>query len=166
MANTYELLTSATVTSAQASIEFTSIPQTYTDLILVCSTRVDTASGVVASLKVQCNGTDITGRRLGAEGSPFAAYSDTGSSAYTDTAGATASTFNNTQFYIPNYASTSAYKSISIDSVAENNATAAGLSLIAGIYSSNTAISSLKILNASYNLLTYSTAYLYGVKNA
>jgi hypothetical protein len=166
MVNTYTLIASSTVASAQANIEFTSIPSTFTDLVLVCSTRIDTASGVVASLKIQCNGTDITGRRLGAEGSPMAAYSDTGSSAYTDTAGATASTFNNTQFYIPNYASTTTYKSISIDSVAENNATAAGMDLVAGIYSSNTAITSLKILNSAYNLLTYSTAYLYGVKNA
>jgi hypothetical protein len=165
--NTYEAIATVTVGSGgAANIEFTSIPQTYTDLQLVCSVRIVNPNGVVTSLKIQCNGVDITGRRLGAEGNPMAAYSDTNSSAYGVADQATASTFGNAYFYIPNYTSSTTYKSISADNVAENNAISAGLSIISGIYSANTAISSLKILNVSYNLMQYSTATLYGIKNS
>tara|TARA_R110000868_G_scaffold118811_1_gene314883 strand:- start:300 stop:803 length:504 start_codon:yes stop_codon:yes gene_type:complete len=167
MANTYTLISSNTVgAGGVASITFSSIPSTYTDLLLVCSTRITTTSGVVASLKLQCNGVDITGRRLGAEGNPMAAYSDTNATAYTATDAATASTFNNTSFYIPNYGSTTTFKSVSIDSVTENNAVSGGLDLVAGIYSANTAITSLTILNASFNLMQYSSAYLYGISKS
>ena len=79
---------------------------------------------------------------------------------------ATASTFGNTEIYIPNY-TLSANKSVSIDSVGENNATAALSVLVAALWSNSAAISSISI--ASQNgtlLLQFSTAYLYGVKNA
>jgi hypothetical protein len=35
--NTYVALATATATGSQSTITFTSIPQTYTDLVLVCS---------------------------------------------------------------------------------------------------------------------------------
>jgi hypothetical protein len=55
---------------------------------------------------------------------------------------------------------------LNIDTVTENNGTSSGLASQAGLYSSNTAITSISL---SINLglfVEHSTAYLYGVKNA
>ena len=161
----YVLLEKITVGAAGASsVTFSGIPQTgYTDLVIKTSVRTD-QSGVNRSFKVQPNGVDLTARRLGAEGTPtFAAYSDTGISLYAVGAGATASTFNSTDVYIPNYASTSTYKSVSIDVVNENNGTDSGMMLYAGLYSSNTAITSVTLIPNLGSFVQYSTFYLYGV---
>lgn len=166
MANTYTLIASNTVGSGGvSSVTFSSIPATYTDLLLNISARSD-QSGVNRSFKVQPNATDITAKRLGAEQSPMITYSDSGISLYLPGTGATASTFGNTYTYIPNYASSTTYKSLSADSVNENNGTDAGLMLLAGLYSSNTAITSLVCTINAGNFVQYSTFYLYGIKNS
>jgi hypothetical protein len=79
--------------------------------------------------------------------------------------GATASTFNNADLYIPNYAGSN-NKSFSIDSVSENNGTAAVASLFAGLWSQTAAITSITLTSRNGNFDQYSTAYLYGVNNA
>jgi hypothetical protein len=80
--------------------------------------------------------------------------------------GATANTFSNVSYYFPNY-SGSANKSVSIDSVTENNGTGADASFTANLWASTAAINQLTVkpYDAS-NFVQYSTAYLYGVKNA
>jgi len=44
MANTYTLIEAKTLGSSTASVTFTSIPQTYTDLAVLLSVRQDTAN--------------------------------------------------------------------------------------------------------------------------
>jgi len=77
----------------------------------------------------------------------------------------TTSTFNNAQVYIPNYAGSN-QKFFSVDSGGENNATTAYQLFNAGLYNQTTAINQISLKIASSNLAQYSTAYLYGVKNA
>jgi len=167
MANTFELIASSTVTGATAAnIDFTAIPATYTDLCLEFSAR--TAQSEVATwLKVSFNGltTNFSSRYLVGNGS--AASSNTlaqyGGDAVSATA--TASTFSNVQLYIPNYAG-GTNKSYSVDSVTENNATEAYALLIAGLWSNSAAINQITLTPNAGNFVQYSTAYLYGVKNA
>jgi hypothetical protein len=169
MANTFELIASSTLASAQASIDFNSISSSYTDLCLKVSARGTTGS--FASLRITINSatTNYSSRRLYGDGSTAA--SDTPSSpAYLvqepiTSASETASTFASTEFYFPNYTA-AVNKSVSVDSVAENNATATYTMMNAGLWSQTTAISSLSLFMSSGNLAQYSTAYLYGVKNA
>ena len=80
-----------------------------------------------------------------------------------NSAGGTASTFSNISIYIPNYASTSAYKSISIDGVQEANATTAWAYLNAALFQSNNAINQVTITSWNSTWAQYSTATLYGV---
>jgi len=172
MANTYKLISSVTVGSGgAASIDFTSIPQTYTDLVIKVSYRSTATPGVaVDNLNAQFNGnTAVVYSEKGVGGNGSAAYSQQ----YTrnlvgvglgNSANSTANTFGNTDIYIPNYTSSN-YKSSSADGVTENNATASWVEMDAGLFSNTSAITSIK-LTCGGNFVQYSTAYLYGISNA
>lgn len=173
MPNTMTLIASSTVgAGGSASIDFTSIPSTYTDLCVFLSGR-STASFDRRILRLRFNNSstasDYTGRDITGNGtSPGSNTQTAGSSSYIQVydlpaANATANTFGNIMIYVPNYASTSNYKSVSVDAVAENNATAAIMSLLAGLYNQNTAISQINLLPDSGNFAQYSSAYLYGI---
>ena len=171
MASTYELIASYEVGAGGASsIDFTSIPSTYTDLVLKVSLRAET-SGIDAA-KVTFNGSSsgYSYRSIWASGSGTPA-SYNGSSdgyfqlQYSGGTSSTASTFTNGEMYIPNYAG-STNKSASLDQVQENNATTAYIVPMALLWSNTAAITSIKIQQTTGNLAQYSTAYLYGVKNA
>lgn len=170
MANTYTLIQSVTVGSGgAASIEFTSIPQTYTDLVLVCSLQNNAAVGAAdRSYFVYANNstTSYTYRRLtGYNGS---ASSDSGSSAIVGAVGGTtnSSVFNNAQIYIPNYTSSN-NKVFSCDNVSEANSTTNyELDMSAILWSNTAAITSLKLVINSQNIVQYSSASLYGIKNS
>ena len=152
----------------QASIVFDLIPDTYTDLYLVVSARSNRAVGEVDDLKVKFNtsSSNITSRALYGNGS--GAFSGTA----TDRLGwvpangeATANTFGNAGFYIPNYTSSNA-KSLSADTVTENNATDVLLGITAMLWnpSPQAAIDEIEIypLNGTL-LMEYSSATLYGI---
>jgi hypothetical protein len=164
MATTYEAIETVEVGSGgAATIEFTSIPSTYTDLCLMLSARSPRAS-TNDTLTLQLNSTNITGRRIYGDGSTPA--SDTVPQILPPAANSTSNTFGSTTFYIPNYASTSQYKSVSIDDTMENNDTSSYMDLIAGIYSSNSAVTSITLDLDNGNFDQYSTATLYGIKNS
>ena len=79
--------------------------------------------------------------------------------------GDTANTFTNSEFYIPNYAGSN-YKSISGEQTRENNGTSAYIYLHALLWSNTAAINRVTLNAITNNFAQYSTAYLYGVKNA
>jgi hypothetical protein len=168
MANTFELIASSTVgVLGAASIDFTSIPSTYTDLCLNVSVRGSFVA-LNDSLYVNVNGSTAnqTGRVLLGDGSTA------GSQSFSRIVGrdipgvaATSNTFSNISIYCPNYAGSS-FKSFSIDDVMENNGTTVVMGISANLWSITSAITSLSLVPASGNFVQYSTAYLYGVKNA
>ena len=171
MATTYEAIATVTVGSGgAANIEFTSIPATYTDLAILLSGRIDNTFGNAwYDTYLQVNSATGTTRDVYGTGSAAQSGTDGGEIRIlgVPSDGATASTFSNAFIYITNYASTTQYKSISIDSVSENNATASMAALAAGLYSANTAITSLKLDPYSTgNFVQHSTATLYGIKNS
>ena len=168
MAN-MELIETKTVGSGgSANIEFTSIPQTYTDLLVLASARSTRNSDTVDDLVIRFNGstTSYTSKRLYGTGSSVVSDSPTDIRGFAVADNSTGSTFSNNQFYIPNYTNGSTYKSVSIGGVNENNATTAYSVLDAGLWSNNSAITSITLLANNGNLMQYSTAYLYGIKNS
>ena len=154
-----------------ASIDFSAIPSTYTDLVVILSARSSRSNTTdTVFLKFNNTNTTYTTRRLYGLGST--AGSDTGSSgngidiASIDAATATSSTFNNQQIYIPNYAG-STQKSVSSDSVSENNSSTGNfLNLTAGLWNGTSAINQITLTPDVGSFVQYSTAYLYGVSNA
>ena len=169
MPSTYIKLASTTVgAGGAASIDFTSIPGTYTDLVIKISPRSTNAANV-RTLLVAFNGSsaNFTMRNLVNEGGTpasytQAAYGGTNATSYIPGSTATASTFSNVEYYFPNYASSN-FKSFSIDSVYENNVTAGYSWLGANLWSSTAAITSLSFSLDFGSFAQYSTATLYGV---
>jgi len=172
MANTYEAITTVTVGSGgAANIEFTSIPATYTDLVLKVSMRTDRVSATDPILiTFNNNGANYSYRSIWTDGSGTV-YSFNGSAQaylqgqYATAATATVNTFTNFEMYIPNYAG-SANKSASSDSTHENNATQAYLVMMANLWADSSAITSIKFDPDNGNFVQYSTATLYGIKNS
>jgi len=170
MPNTFELIASSTVGSGgAASIEFTSIPATYTDLCLKLSGRTSSTGSIYEWVYIKFNSstTGYSYRLLqGNGGNGFGSYS--GTSQYSGDipdGTATASTFGNYEIYIPNYAG-STNKSFSVDAVTENNGTLAIEDLVAGLWSNTAAITAVNFTPRNGSFVQFSTAYLYGVKNA
>jgi hypothetical protein len=169
MANTFELIASSTVGSGGvASIDFNSIPATYTDLCIKISARKTDTSG---NIRWTINGTSTgySERMLyNADGTVYstsAAASGYFQFLYAVLSNQTANTFNIAEIYIPNYAG-STNKLISLDSTQENSGTGIVQNINSALWSNTAAITSLSFGTASGNIAQYSTAYLYGVKNA
>ena len=171
MATTFTLISSVSLSSAQSSITFSSIPATYTDLKIVLSLRSSTASGN-SNCFIYINGvtgTSYSQRRLSGNGESAVSDSQT-SYPWVDMINAipnatyTANTFANAEIYIPNYTSSN-YKSLSVDFVGENNTTEAYAYLTAGLFSNSSAITTI-VIDGTNNFVQYSTAYLYGISNA
>lgn len=176
MANTFVKIAAVTVGSGgAASIDFTSIPSTYTDLVVKISARCDSTSGFPETVNMKFNSsatTDYTWRSLYSVTATPGSNSETSvgviRAGNAQAVATTASTFSNTEIYIPNY-SGSTNKSISIDATNEANSTTDfvyGLFLNAGIRSNTAAITAINFSLAVGNFVQYSTAILYGIKNS
>lgn len=166
MANTYVKIADYTVGAGGASsIDFTSIPSTYTDLCVKLSSRA--ASGGAVDVLIQFNTDSTSGnysqRQLQGNGSSASSGTGNQQSATSDGSTDTASTFANSEIYIPNYAGSTA-KSFSTDTVTENNSSTAYATLRAGLWSGTAAINAIKLThNGGASFAQYSTAYLYGI---
>lgn len=165
-------LQTVTVGSGGAgSVTFNNIPQGFTDLKVVYSSRNNIAGlGTgYAICGLQFNGSTTSNMS-------FTYLAGTGAGAFTgratsqnngwvglvDHADNTASTFANGEIYISNYTSSN-YKSWIGDSVSEGNATYLYQMLVAGLIPITSAVTSLSILSGSGNFVQYSTFALYGV---
>jgi hypothetical protein len=184
MANTFELIASSTVgAGGAASITFSSIPQTYTDLLIKISARslyngAGGGSNLRDAIGFYFNGASggttwsstvlygIPGIVTGSGGGTGGAN---GTAGYSNGTGNTANSFGTNEIYIPNYTG-STQKSSSADGASESNSQSIGLQLSANLTSSTSAITSITLLSSSgagaFDLVQYSTAYLYGVKSS
>ena len=169
MANTYTLISSNVLTSGAATVTFSSIPATYTDLQIFCSARDADTGGAVVALSFNGVTTNLSSRNLTGNGSAASSGSSTSAlaiSARSDSGDRTANTFGNSSFYVTNYASSTLNKSVSVDSVEETNATGAFMNMTAGLWSSTATITSLTLTPGVANFVTGSSFYLYGIKNS
>lgn len=165
----YVLLERIELNTTASSVTFDNIPQTgYTDLKIVHSARTS-RSAYQESILLNFNGvtTNRSNRRLYGTGSSVASTNDTlmyGGQASGATA--TASTFGNSEIYIPNYTSSN-FKSSSEDAVSENNSTNALSTLNANLWSSTAAITSITLTPENGgSFQQYSTFALYGIADA
>ena len=173
MANTYVKIATATAPLlGSTTFDFTSIPATYTDLLIKLSGR-SSAAAATDNARINFNGATsyFSYIRLSGDGvnatSGKQVVADVTATSFLgaiSAATATTSTFSNTEIYMPNYTS-SAKKSFSTDAVTENNTTTITLgdNLLAALWEGTSTISSIKLSLDSGNFVQYSTATLYGI---
>ena len=174
MANTYTLISSNVLSSSAASVTFSSIPATYTDLLIRLSTRTDRSStfdstGITINSDTGTNYSYTYLKGNGTSASSYFAANDTVLSVQnTDASTATANTFGSAEIYIPNYLSTTS-KPISSISMREDNSNSAFPynSAQAYLYRNTSAITSLLFAPLTGpNYVSGSSFYLYGIKNS
>jgi hypothetical protein len=165
MSSTYEPIATSTLGSAVVSFTFSSIPQTYTDLVLVCNLK---ASASPTYMSVRYNGdTGSNYSRVGLTGNGSSASSELRSNrtsfeadmggAQTDTDFRYVNIFN-----LMNYSNTTTNKTV----INRANNASSGVDAIVGLYRSTSAISSITLAthNGSNTWSIGSTFTLYGIK--
>jgi hypothetical protein len=172
MANTFTLISSTVLGSTTSSITFSSIPQTYTDIVLKMSVRT-TNAGALDQLQLILNN-DTTGG-LASERvmytdyqSSLATNTSTGStwtSIYTAGNGGTANTFGHAEIYIPNYTSSVSKPFSAISAQERNLSDPVYMGYVSSLYRNSTGITRIDV--NSYNAASLgagSSFYLYGIK--
>jgi hypothetical protein len=163
----YILLERIELNASAASVTFSNIPQSgYTDLKVVMSARITRSGFPTDIMNVSFNGTSTneSSRRMEGNGSSASSASNSLLLAYqASSTDATANTFGNAEFYIPNYTSSN-YKSASNDGVSENNGTTAYAGFAANLWSNTAAITSITFTpDAGSDFVQYSSFSLYGL---
>lgn len=178
MAPTFKLIASSALTTSAASVTFSNIPQSYTDLIVRFSLRSSTGT-FSADLNGQLNGSSAseysTTQLSTFGGAPqstklssrtvFEAQNDVQPS------GSTANTFGSGEIYITNYAGSTNKQFSHFINSADNGASFIGgggyanVSTLAHLWRNTSAITSL-VLSSGNNFASGSTFYLYGIKNS
>jgi hypothetical protein len=177
MPSTYTLISSNVLATSAASVTFSDIPSTYTDLVLKVNGR-GTDTGNYLSVQLRFNSdtaTNYSRTALFGYGPGGSLGSTRGTSLTFTTAmysansnDATANTFGNAEFYIANYL-VSANKPISSFGVAESNTGQGFIDTTAHLWRNTSAITSITInpfFGGSLNWITGSSFYLYGIKNS
>ena len=170
--STYTLIQSQTLVSSAASVTFSTIPSTYTDLVLKVSARSDRADGNNNTIgQIQLNGTtaNYSDTLLYGNGSsPGSTYDSNFSyipANYMNSNSSTSNTFSSMDFYIPSY-TVSQNKPLSVFMAQEINGTTAWLNSTAGLWRNTAAITSLTFSFNGYNVLSGSSFYLYGISSS
>ena len=168
MPENYILLERTELNASAASVTFANIPQTgYTDLKIVATARGTTNGGALFA-RFNSSSTGYSTKQLFGDGASVGSGSGGGGTSYVDCgimgqSTDTANTFSNQEIYIPNYTSSN-NKSVSVDSVNENNATGAYAILNAVLWSNSAAINSVTFTPQNGpSFVAGSTFSLYGI---
>ena len=158
--NTYVALDKVTVGTATPSVTFSSIPQTYTDLVVVCNSGLDTSSQDL-SVRINNDSSALYSYTVIA-GNGTSAYSARGTGlnkGYLDNTGANTTLTGTWLLNFMNYANTTTFKTY----LSRYSDAGKAADVTVGLYRSTSAITSLVIAGTSGNLLAGSTFSLYGI---
>ena len=158
--STYTPIATTTLGSAVSTYTFSSIPSTYTDLVLiVAGTLSSTGTGSVC---IRFNGdTSSSYSCTQLDSTPIASYRETNVT-YMNIGILSGSNQANSIFNINNYSNSSAYKTI----LARGNNGADYVRTAVGLWRNTAAITSVSIYNPSANYAIGTTATLYGIQAA
>ena len=168
---TYTPIATSTLGSASNSVTFSSIPSTYTDLVIICN-LLDATSSTRVDVQMQVNsdtGTNYSSTIIGGTtASGTNSQRSTNSSFYT--IGMMTDQIGTIIIQLQNYANTTTYKSCATRT---NVVTVTGgaadypVGATVGTWRSTSAINSVKVFGgASHNFASGSTFTLYGVTAA
>jgi hypothetical protein len=161
MAKTYEPISTQSLGTATATVTFSSIPQTYTDLVIVSQMQLTTGSQAIFLRFNSDSANNYSVTRVYSDGSTatsdrFATQPGIDSS-YVSNTSRTIANIN-----IQNYSNSSTYKTV----LGRWNSSAFTV-IIAGLWRNTNAITSLTLTpNGSDTFISGSTFTLYGIKAA
>jgi hypothetical protein len=166
MPKTYDPIQTQTLGSAQASVTFSSIPSTYTDLVLVINGAVSVnTAGIVA----QVNGDTATNYSFielygsGSAAGPYRLSNVSVFAASQYSLGISNTNPSTNILHFMNYANTTTYKTILLRSSDASNGTTATVNL----WRSTAAINSITLkMQSTYTMNTGTVLSLYGIKAA
>lgn len=161
--STYSPIASVTLSSAQSSVTFGGIPQTYTDLVLVVSAKV--ISGVAVNNYLRFNGdsaSNYSETRLFGTGSSASSNRQSNQSNGILFNDITSSENTADIVHIMNYTNNSTYKTTLARANVVGSTTQAG----AGLWRNTSAITSIEVRSPSTNFASGSTFNLYGISTA
>ncbi len=165
MPKTYEPIATQTVGTAIQTVTFSSIPQTYTDIVVASSIQVSGNVNVWMRFNSD-TGSNYSYTTLEGNGSSATSGRSTNDSkiqldsvAYPPFSG---SSFAPNLVHIMNYSNTTTYKT----ALLRANNGAVGVSLFAGLWRSTAAISTISFVAGAVNFAVGTTFTLYGVKSA
>jgi hypothetical protein len=170
MPSSRQLISSSVLESAAATVTFSGIPSTYTDLVVRVSARSDSSSARVLVMKINnTTGTSYSDTELIGDGASATSSRNSNNDGTnfgripisTDTS----NTFGSSEIYIPSYTA-SQNRAISGINVTENNGTTAYINASAQLYRSTTAVTQLDLYPNAGNFVSGSSFYLYGIKNS
>jgi hypothetical protein len=165
---TYTAISKVVLTSSQSTITLDSIPQTYTDLVLLCSAKsTNNSSTIVVNVGLNGSTSNFTARLIDSYGSGAYATTDTRwilTATGNDSVSTRTNIFGSAEIYFPAYTS-SAYKTISSTYAAELNEGGVSLGIIASLWSNTAAITSIT-LTQSGSFPSGCSFDLYGIKNS
>lgn len=171
MATTYTLIASSAPTSDATSVVFSSIPQTYTDLVVRWSVR-QTGGGTFGDANIYINsegGSNYSWTRVRGDGSTGVISGNTSTASNwsmnnaTNNGGSTTNVFSTNECYIPNYTSTTVNKSAYVVHYVERLAAVTYITAAALYRSATAAVTSVGF---GSGFATGTTFYLYGIKNS
>ena len=165
MAVTYEPIATTTLASAAANITFSSIPATYTDLVVVFN-ALCSGAGKTGQMLLNNATTGYSATFLRGTGSAAASNAFTSDTSFTVMYQALSSTIPSfAKINIFNYAG-STYKTILVEDAQDYNGSGQVMRSV-GLYQSTSAITSIKLqASGGTNLDAGSSATLYGILKA
>jgi hypothetical protein len=167
---TYTLINSNVLASSAASVTFSAIPSTFSDLVVRVSAR---STGTSYTLVLNINGSSGDYSATFLQGNGSAASSSAGSAqaaAYqyggVNLSTYTANSFSSAELYFPNYTG-STKKPYSDFAVTETNATAAEIFAHANLWDNTATITQFVFsLTGGNSFTSGSSFYLYGISDA
>jgi hypothetical protein len=162
MAKTYEPISTTTLGTTAASVTFSSIPATYTDLVVVVVGSITSGN---ENFLVQFNSdtaSNYSDTSIGGNGTTAISNRETSNTAIRcNSYGSITTNLSQYNISIMNYANTTTYKT----TLSRGNNTGTGTSANVGLWRSTAAINAVKLLPSASTFTSGSTFTLYGIKS-
>lgn len=165
MPATYEPIATTTLSSAAKSITFSSIPNTYTDLVIILNGRTSDADSMTFQLNGDTGNNYSTTQIIG-DGSTASSYRSTNTNKFRNFTMAWNLQPALAQIHIFNYAGGTNKTVLVQESVDKNGSGYVGSYV--GLWRNTSAVTSIRLSTAVevYDFVAGTTATLYGIKNA
>jgi len=170
--STYTLISSNVLSTTAASVTFSAIPATFTDLVVRSSVRSTGTGAGVRNIYLSMNSVaaNYSATQMRGLDSTASSSNRSGDSSWilglSIGDGSTSNTFSNNEWYIPNYAGSASKISSNVNAAPNNTGSNQYDSAVANLQSSTAAITSLTLTDSSTGFATGSSFYLYGIKNS